>query len=392
MAETPLLSVGGVDENREKEPFNNKNNEQLNNDEQQTFRNKPIKWTVKYEVKTRTIKSKFDNEPEMQHYTSAEHFISYDGKEYKLEEFLLAMFPNDYKKYEYKVRFFIDDVFWLMSNQRAKLQYDILALNFPLVTVSEQDKRDLEEFAKRYKAETAQRWYNRMQWQNGHEKLITFGVSLDVRAAQGTQAVKDLFCYQSRMTKEKAYYQGVSMNWEQWSIEIKRQLDNGRKRLSYTRDKEKRQVITDETLENANKALYYQDKCHLTMPKAELDKIQVWIYKYLKDGKATFPFQEEIPNANVSFTIDFAADCEIYKTRDLKKDMGEYNKENNAQHNKDLGRKRVLETFSRLKGDEWTTQEIMAQGFNDKNIKRFVEYELIKCIGRGKYIRLVWID
>jgi ferrous iron transport protein B len=69
-----------------------------------------------------------------------------------------------------------------------------------LVTVSEQDKRELEEFAKRHKSETAQRWYNRIQWPNGHEKLMTFGVALDVRAAQGTQAVKGLFCYQSRMT------------------------------------------------------------------------------------------------------------------------------------------------------------------------------------------------
>ena len=124
------------------------------------------------------------------------------------------------------------------------------------------------------------------------------------------------------------------------------------------------------------------------MPIAEIDSIKAWIYKYFKDGKAAFPYQGEIPNADLNFTIDFERDIEIVEAIDLKTDMSEYNKAHNAQHNKDIGRKRVLETFSRLTGDEWTTKEILAQGFNEKNIKRFVDYGLIERISRGRYRRL----
>jgi len=206
-----------------------------------------------------------------------------------------------------------------MGDPRAKSQYDILAFHYPsLVKVIEQDKRDLEELARRHKGETAQRWYNRMKWKDGHEKMITFGASIDVRAAQGTTAVKGFFCYERKTTSGKAHYQGVRMEWGLWSNGIKHHLDNGRARLSGTTDKQKRQIITDETLESAIMAMYYQDGLHLTIPNAEpkkeLDRIKTWIYRYFKDGKAAFPFQGEIPNADVNFTIDFIHDVEIVET------------------------------------------------------------------------------
>jgi ACT domain-containing protein len=109
----------------------------------------------------------------------------------------------------------------------------------------------------------------------------------------------------------------------------------------------------------------------------------------LKDGKAEFPFIGDIPNADVAFTIDFKRDVEIVRAFDLKTDMSEYNKQHNAEHNREvIGRKKVEKTFSRLTGDKWTTQELLQQGFNDKNIKRFVDYGLIERTGRGKYKRL----
>ena len=140
-------------------------------------------------------------------------------------------------------------------------------------------------------------------------------------------------------------------------------------------------------------AIFYQriidEHCHyLTLQKTEIDTIKKWIDNYFKDDKAEFPYKGEMPNKDVNFTIDFKRDIEIVKAVDLKTDMSEYNKEHNAQHNKDLGRQRVVETFSRLLGDQWTTQEILQQGFNDKNIKRFVDYGLIERISRGKYNRL----
>ena len=98
------------------------------------------------------------------------------------------MFPQ-YKKHDYKVRFKIDNVFYLSSSQRAKLAYRILAQNYDLVEVAEQDKRDLERIAKSNKAKTYQIWHDRMKWKNGHEKLMTFGAALEVKGA-----AKGVFC------------------------------------------------------------------------------------------------------------------------------------------------------------------------------------------------------
>lgn len=91
MAETPFLSERDVDDNKEKDLFNNNNNEQL------TFRDKSIEWTTKTKLKTRTTKSQFGNEPEKQQYTGTDHFISYEGQEYTREQFYKAHF-KDYKQ------------------------------------------------------------------------------------------------------------------------------------------------------------------------------------------------------------------------------------------------------------------------------------------------------
>jgi len=135
MADTPFLSERGVDENKGKDLFNN------NNDEQLTFRNKPIKWTIQDTYKTIITDNVFSTEPEAEEqFTGRKHFISYEGQEYTREQFLKAHF-EDYKKHKYKVKFNNDNVFWLGSNQRAKLQYHILSLHFPLAEVSGKDKR-----------------------------------------------------------------------------------------------------------------------------------------------------------------------------------------------------------------------------------------------------------
>ena len=87
MALTPLLSVGGVEGNRENSLFNNSNDKQL------TFRNKPIKWTVHDTYKTELVESVFSTEPEPQErFTGRKHLIEYEGEEYTREQFLRAMY------------------------------------------------------------------------------------------------------------------------------------------------------------------------------------------------------------------------------------------------------------------------------------------------------------
>lgn len=266
-----------------------------------------------------------------------------------------------------------------------------------MVEVSGKDKKELEELAKQHKAETAQIWYSRMKWQDGHEKLITFGAAVDVRRADGTSKANGLYCYECKITDEKAEYKGIPISWEKWGNGIKFQVDDARhvfRRLM--RDPERQKNLTEKGIKKAIIAMYYQQIInehgyYLTLPKAEIDEIKAWIYQYFKDGKAAFPYQGEIPNADVNFTIDFKRDVEIVGAFDLseynRQHNAERNKKHNAKHNKELGRKRVFETFSRLTGNEWTRAEILAQRFNQKNLDNFVKYELIERVKQGHYKR-----
>lgn len=236
-----------------------------------------------------------------------------------------------------------------------------------------------------------------MKWQDGHEKLITFGAALDVRRADGTSKANGLYCYESEITDEKAEYKGIPMSWENWGNGIKDKVFNARYVFNRLKDQPERQKnITEKAIRQAMIAMYYQqiiNECcyYLTLRKAEIDEITAWIYQYYKDGKAAFPYKGEIPNADVNFTIDFKCDVEIVRAFDLseynRQHNAERNKKHNAKHNKELGRKRVIETFSRLTGNEWTRAEILAQGFNQKNIDNFVKYELIVRIRQGHYKR-----
>lgn len=128
---------------------------------------------------------------------------------------------------------------------------------------------------------------------------------------------------------------------------------------------------------------------YLTLPKEEIETIKLWIYKYFENDTEEFPYKGEIPNADVSFTIDFDRDVRIERAHDLKYEMSEYNKEHNAQHNRDIAYNKVKETFSRLVGNEWTRAEIIQQGFNHKNLDNFVKYRFIERIARGQYKRLL---
>ena len=355
---------------------------------QLTFRNKPIKWTVKGNFTTKLLPNPFSVTPEQEEvYSGTNHFIKYDGKEYEREQFLKAFF-KDYKKYKYRVDFLTDNVFWLGSNQRAKLQYHILSLKYPLVKVDEQDKEDLYNLCKDHKAPTAQMWFNRMKWEKGHEKMITFGAALGVRAAQGTSKAKGVFCYCANITDETAEFTGVYNGWENWQYGITSKVDELRQELNET-PKHKQKQAVQRIYDDVIIAVYYQNGQYLTLPQAENDKILSWLYKYIKDGKAEFPYKGDIPNADVAFTIDFDKDIKIVENIDLKTDMSEYNRQHNAEHNREvIGRKKVVDTFSRLTGNEWSRAEILSQGFNGNNITRFLDYGYIERTGRGQYKRV----
>lgn len=43
--------------------------------------------------------------------------------------------------------------------------------------------------------------------------------------------------------------------------------------------------------------------------------------------------------------------------------------------------------FAQLKGDAWTAQEILDQGFSRKTLDKFVKYKLILRVKKGCYVR-----
>lgn len=320
--------------------------------------------------------------------TNNNHFISYKGKLYKRDDFLYAFFP-DYKKHKKRVKFLNDNILYLSSNQRNKLQYHILAQRFNLLSLDskadEQDKEELLLFLRKYKRkhEQAQQWHNRMSWEQGHEKVITFGVSLEVQGAS-----KGVWCYTCNIDDDKAMYKGVLMDWKTWLKPIADRLNVIREqiRLKCITNKKLKALYYGATYESIKEMLYNQNYRHLTLPATEINKIRAWVYNYLDDSNAPFPYSGNMPNADLHFTIDFEKDIEIVDTLDLKSPakMADFNRLNNDRHNKELGRRRSWETFGRLVGNEWTTAEIRAQGFTDKQIRTWRGYGWVEVKGKTK--------
>ena len=349
------------------------------------FRGKPIAWVEVPQKETIRHENAFGDDYIEERQSGVRHLITYENRNYTREEFLKFAFP-DYKRSPYKVNFKTDDIFRLGGNQRAKLQYHILAQKFLLVAVDEQDKMDLESLCRSHQAETAQRWLNRMQWDAGHEKMITFGVALGVRGK-----ANGVWCYypSAPLDNDKATYYGMSMTWEDWARPIIEYLNDRRTELAAAKGnpQEQRAELFSRALDGGIMRLSYQNGLYLTLPGEEYKTLKEWVYQYLFDGRTSFPYMGDIPDGDYSFTVDFDTDIEIVHAYDLKQDMGQYNREHNAAHNKEMGRIQTEKRFGNLQGDAWTKQEILDQGFSQKTLDKFVKHGLIKRVKRGCYVR-----
>ena len=215
-----------------------------------------------------------------------------------------------------------------------------------------------------YKSETARRWANRMTWEDGLEKMISFGVALEVRGK-----ARKMWCYSAQIDNNTATYTSVSMTWEKWTAPIISYLDKQHKALSdlkagkmpdfyskiyQTLEPVLEQKITETALAHALSMLFFQEKKYLTLPGVQVKILQRWIYDYWESPTA-FPYSGEINGEEYEFTIDFNTDIEIVRAYDLKTEMPEYNQEHNAEHNKAMGYKQTKERFEQLTGDAWTT-------------------------------------
>ena len=271
--------------------------------------------------------------------------------------------------------FATDDIYRLGGSQRAKLQYHVLAQRFPLVHVDEQDKADLEAFAAQSETEAAQLWLARMHWPQGHEKMVSFGQALSVEDKASGGRVKGLWYYKAELDAVKAVYTGFSMSWELWAAPI----------LDYlTEQREARAAAALEINQEVMRLLYYQNGFYLTVPGDIRRAIVKWAYQYLKDGAAPFPFVGDMGSDSYRFTIDFQRDTALKENVNIHADMGTYN----AAHNAEKAARRTAKRFADLTGDGWTTAELHAQGFSDRNIRTFCKDGLIKKLYQGRYQRI----
>ena len=165
------------------------------------------------------------------------------------------------------------------------------------------------------------------------------------------------------------------MMWELWAAPI----------LDYlTERRETRAAATLEVIQTVMRLLYYQDGLYLTVPGDIRRAIVKWAYQYLKDGAAPFPFAGSMGSDSYQFTVDFKRDTFLKENVNIHADMGTYN----AAHNTEKASRRTAKRFADLTGDRWTTAELRAQGFSDRNIKTFCKDSLIKKIYRGCYGRV----
>ena len=117
-----------------------------------------------------------------------------------------------------------------------------------------------------------------------------------------------------------------------------------------------------------------RDGLYLTVPGDIRRAIVKWAYQYLKDGAVPFPFVGDMGSDSYRFTIDFQRDTALKENVNIHADMGAYN----AAHNAEKAARRTMKRFADLTGDRWTTAELHAQGFSDRNIKTFCKDGLIR--------------
>ena len=214
-----------------------------------------------------------------------------------------------------------------------------------------------------------------MRWPQGHEKMVTFGQNISVEDKASGGRVKGLWCYKAELDAARAVYTGYTMTWELWAVPILQYL---------TRRREPGTAAALEVIQTVMRLLYYQNGLYLTVPGDMRRTIVKWAYQYLKDGAASFPFAGSMGSDRYQFTIDFQRDTSLTENVNIHADMGAYN----AAHNAEKAARRTAKRFADLTGDRWTTAELHAQGFSDRNIKTFCKDGLIKKLYQGRYQRV----
>ena len=323
-----------------------------------------------------------------------QHKIRYEGKDYEPDEFFTAYFP-EYKKFPKRVKFLgqaAKDVLRLSTNQRNRLQYDILAKKLGLVDVAEQDAQEIEAFFRSGDNLTAARIAHKMGYPDGVRKIITFGCGLKMDGKY-----PGVWCYKVHREENQCTYEGVPMTWEQWGQEVAKTIDlcrTNRAMRLYGLELQDYLKRDPEELDGFMSTLYYSDHKYMTLPPAEKEQLERWVHQYVRlsvqeyneyyaDHAAKppllFPLHGDTGSDEYSFTIDFDKDVEIVPNVSWKRNAAEYNAEQNAAKGKQRVEQRASAT---LPDGDFTRDDLAALGYGPKAISNLRRDKLIVDTGR----------
>ena len=329
-------------------------------------------------------------------------FIYYSGKEYKFDDFLIAMYPNE--RVNKSVVYFQDTIANLLKigpTQRIKMKYDILAYHFRLPIISDEEKEDLERFFNKYiDNETIQKYYRRFKWTNGIEKMIAFGADLDI-SGKVDGPIEGFWCYEYRIDKGKAIVTGIDTTWNLWLVGIKAyicsifEMFNGHNRTFNSTETENMKKIF-------RPILYYQQGRRVSLPDIQIGRPIKGVMDTCVDaicrklnGKGSIDISDivnkcfsalSIPDyqsESYQFTVDFEKDVMIVDTKSAAR----------AQQAITNAYTIAAERLTGLKaGDKITTKQLRDRGYKNTDgraINTLVEYGVLKKgVLRGNYIML----
>ena len=179
-----------------------------------TFRGLPIQW----EHENVSADNALDEEEQS---GNAHHRILWGAGKYKRDDFFRAIWGADYKKIKEKAIFkgaAADNILRLTMGQRTALEYDALYYRHidELVSVDEQDEKELKAFFISDDCSTATETLRRLNYVDGATKIATFGAG-----RQQTGAAEFTWCYTKEAVMGGNRYRGVALDWSLWAAGIK---------------------------------------------------------------------------------------------------------------------------------------------------------------------------
>lgn len=175
-----------------------------------TFRGLPIQW----EHENVSADNALDEEEQS---GNAHHRILWGAGKYKRDDFFRAIWGADYKKIKEKAIFkgaAADNILRLTMGQRTALEYDALYYRHidELVSVDEQDEKELKAFFISDDCSTATETLRRLNYVDGATKIATFGAG-----RQQTGAAEFTWCYTKEAVMGGNRYRGVALDWSLWA-------------------------------------------------------------------------------------------------------------------------------------------------------------------------------